>query len=566
MFGILLAGVASLIAVIVVVGVSVRSELEAALPLAISIQQSLVTGDEPQLEQDVEAFIDRSNAAADAVENPVWKLGERLPGIGPNLSAISTTARVARSVAEGAVGRATRIEVSAFRPVGGAIDVDAVLRSRPHVIAADATIHEAAKIMAQIDTRELIGPVSVPVIQLRRELERVGEMTTGLSVAAELLPDAMGLTGPRNYLLIFPNTAELRSQGGNVTAFATLSVENGVMSIMPRIDSAGAMPVFPESPLPLDPEIVALFGDHVGGSISTATMLPDFPTTAALMVKFAEQAYDMSLDGVVSIDPVALGYVLEAIGPVSLQDGSELTADNLVDVLLSEVYRRYPDGADQDAFYTGVGSLIALAVVSGQGSFFDLIGEFGRAAEERRLGVWFVDADAQDVVAGTPLERGFAADDDDATTVGVLFNDFTGTKLDYHMDATLDVSANRCEADHTEFAVSGTLTSSVPAEGLPPSLLSPILPPGEVLTRIDVLGPNGTAVAEVRLGDERFDNAEISELDGRPVVTVPITLRPGESRTFDVYFDGSRLDYATLEVELTPMVHETPLRVYDAHC
>ncbi|MFY9712306.1 MAG: DUF4012 domain-containing protein, partial [Microbacterium sp.] len=273
-----------------------------------------------------------------------------------------------------------------------------------------------------------------------------------------------------------------------------------------------------------------------------------------------------SLDGVVSIDPVALGYVLEAIGPVSLQDGSELTADNLVDVLLSEVYSRYPDGADQDAFYTGVGSLIALAVVSGQGSFFDLIGEFGRAAEERRLGVWFVDADAQDVVAGTPLERGFAADDDDATTVGVLFNDFTGTKLDYHMDATLDVSANRCEADHTEFAVSGTLTSSVPAEGLPPSLLSPILPPGEVLTRIDVLGPNGTAVAEVRLGDDRFDNAEISELDGRPVVTVPITLRPGESRTFDVYFDGSRLDYATLEVELTPMVHETPLRVYDAHC
>ncbi len=566
LLGVALTCVAVVIGIIVVSGLSAKAALERALPLATSIQGSLVAGETETLRDEVDAFIEHTEAAADAVDNPFWRAGEHLPLLGPNLEAITTTTSVAVSVAKGAVRQASDIDIAAFRPFGGRLDIDAVVRTQPAVISADETIHLAAELMDEIDTNELIGPVAVPVLQLRNELRRVGDITSGLSLAARILPEAMGATSPRQYLLMFPNNAEVRSQGGNATAFAILSVDQGVMRIQPSLDAVAAMPMLDEPPIPLSPDLIELFGTSVGRTMDSVTKVPDFPTTAALTAGFWERSVGMRFDGVLSVDPIALGYVLEAIGPVALDDGSALTSSNVVDLLLSEVYERFPDGAAQDAFYAGASSLVFLAVAGGQGSFVHLLDQLGIAIEERRVSFWLADPEEQDVIARTPLEGAFPADDERATTIGVFYNDHTRTKLDYYVDTTLEVTANRCESADTEFSVAGTITSSVPVASLPATLMSPILPPGEVLTSIDVVGPNGVEVTEVRLGGVDFENADISALGGRPVVSFPVLLQPGQTVSFDVSFIGEGLDYAQLRVRDTPMVRETPLRLYDAHC
>lgn len=564
--GVVLTGVAVLLGIIVVSGLSAKSALEQALPLATSIQASLVAGETEALEDEVDAFVEHTEAAADAVDNPVWRAGQHIPLLGPNLKAITTTTSVAEAVAKGAVRQASDIDIAAFRPVGGRLDVDAVVRTQPAVISADETIHLAADLMDEIDTNELIGPVAVPVLQLRNELRRVGDITSGLSLAARILPDAMGASSPRQYLLMFPNNAEVRSQGGNATAFAVLSVDQGVMRITPSLDAVASMPMLDAPPIPLDPDLVELFGPEVGRTMESVTKIPDFPTTAALTAGLWEKSVGMRFDGVLSVDPIALGYVLEAIGPVLLDDGSALTSSNVVDLLLSDVYERYPDGASQDAFYAGASSLVFLAVAGGQGSFVSLLDQLGIAIEEHRVSFWLADPEEQEVIARTPLEGAFRADDERSTTIGIFYNDHSRTKLDYYVDTTLEVTANRCESADTEFSVAGTIGSRVPVASLPATLMSTVLPPGEVLTSIDVVGPNGVEVTGVTLGGENFDNADVSTLDGRPVVTFPVLLQPGQSVSFDVSFTGEGLDYAELEVRDTPMVRETPVRLYDAHC
>lgn len=552
---------------IITSGFSARGQLERALPLASSIQAALVSGEVDQLDADVDAFIEHTEAASRALDNPFWKLGERMPFLGPNLEAITVTTNVAEAVAKGAVRQASDIDLNAFRPMWGRLDVDAVLRTQPAVISADETIHAAARLMDEIDTDELIGPVAVSVLQLRSELHRVGDITAGLSLAAEILPEAMGASGPRSYLLMFPNSAELRSQGGNVTAFAILSVDNGVMTIDSNPGSFADVPMLDAPPAPgVDDELVELFGPGIGRTMDSVTMVPDFPTTAALAAGVWDAQFQRRFDGVLSIDPTALGYVLEAIGPVPLDDGTQLTSENVTRVLFSDVYARFPDGASQDAFYARASSTVFLAVAGGQGSFIKLIEQLGRATEEDRLRFWLADPIEQEVIARTPLQGRFTADDERSTTIGVFYNDYSRTKLDYYVDATLDVSANRCESADTQFSVSGTLTSNVPATGLPAALVSPVLAPGEVLTRIDVVGPNNVGVTGVRLGGQSFDNADISLVDGRSVVTIPTLLQPGQSVSFEVLFEGHGLDYGELRVRDTPMVRQTALRIHDAHC
>ena len=46
----------------------------------------------------------------------------------------------------------------------------------------------------------------------------------------------------------------------------------------------------------------------------------------------------MNVDGVVAIDPVALSYVLGAVGPVTMPDGEVVTKDNVVELTESTAY------------------------------------------------------------------------------------------------------------------------------------------------------------------------------------------------------------------------------------
>jgi EpsI family protein len=65
---------------------------------------------------------------------------------------------------------------------------------------------------------------------------------------------------------------------------------------------------------------------------------PDFPRTGEITKAMVEQGLDEDVDGVISVDPVALSYILTGTGPVVLKDGTVLTDSNVVPTLLNRVY------------------------------------------------------------------------------------------------------------------------------------------------------------------------------------------------------------------------------------
>ena len=60
----------------------------------------------------------------------------------------------------------------------------------------------------------------------------------------------------------------------------------------------------------------------------------------------------------VSLDPVVLADILAVTGSVTV-DGIDITAENAVDVLLSETYLRFPaDQAPADAFFAATSATV----------------------------------------------------------------------------------------------------------------------------------------------------------------------------------------------------------------
>ena len=92
----------------------------------------------------------------------------------------------------------------------------------PDIVSAAAGAHRAQEAVAAIDTGALVPQLVGPVEELQDGMSQVaGALDAGAQVAT-LLPPMLGADGPRTYLLVSLNSAELRSAGGIVGAFAVL--------------------------------------------------------------------------------------------------------------------------------------------------------------------------------------------------------------------------------------------------------------------------------------------------------------------------------------------------------
>ena len=162
----------------------------------------------------------------------------------------------------------------------------------------------------------------------------------------------LGASGPRNYLLLFQNPAELRATGGIPGAVALVHTENGKISLTQQASSAD-FPHYTPSVLELPLETRGLYGNIVGEYLQDVTMTPYFPLSGQLAREMWKRQFGTEVDGVLSMDPVTLSYLLRATGPIALPTGDTLTSDNAVKLLLSDVYARYKSLPNKICFSPG---------------------------------------------------------------------------------------------------------------------------------------------------------------------------------------------------------------------
>ncbi|MGX1701058.1 DUF4012 domain-containing protein [Microbacterium sp. NPDC055357] len=507
----------------------------------------------------------QTRQARSLTSDPVWTLAEGLPWVGPQLTAVSAVSRAVDETASTAlaplVDVAAAFSLDTIRPVEGRIDIEGFVQVQRASTAASERMTRAAASVRELDRTGLLAPLREAIDDVGGLLDEASALAGAISRTTTLLPAMLGADGPRDYLVLFQNNAEWRSLGGIPGAMALVHTQDGALELSAQ-DSAGSFPRYDEPVLPLDAEVAALFGDRPGRWMQNVTQVPDFGVSAALAREMWQRQHGHAVDGVVSVDPVALSYLLEATGPVVLASGDILDAENAVSFLLNDVYLRFPSPSAQDEYFADAAAAVFAAVAGGAAEPRALVEALARGAAERRILLWSAHEAEQALIAETTLAGGLPPTARDAARFGVYLNDATASKMDYYLVADTSVEWASCASGPAGYSgdarLTVMLTNTAPADAgsLPIYITGGAgldLAPGTARTLVYAYLPRGFELVGAKLSAGGGFGGGMH--DGRRVVSFTVDLAPGESTTATVTARSDGRSSDTLAVQSTPTLH-----------
>jgi len=519
-------------------GNQARGHLGAAAQLFVQLKQQVESGDAGSAKRTLVSLRRETDAARDETAGPAWSIGTVLPKVGDDMAAARTIAASLDLLADDGLppllDAASGLEAAVLAPKNGRIDLAALRQAAPSIAKANAVITNVRARIAAIPTKDLDASIATRIPQLLSALQRAEQLAGPASRAMTLLPSMLGADGPRTYLLIFQNLAEMRATGGMPGAYIVIKADHGDISVIDQGTATG-MRTFATPVVPLDPDLVDLHTERIATFPADVDLSPDFPTAATVIREMYRLRSGHTVDGVISTDPVALSYLLRATGPVAIPGHAQLTAGTAVKQLLNDVYLRMPDNATQDAYFSAVARAVFNALFAQHGDPRAEVAALARSAGERRLLVWSAHPEEQQEIATTVLAGTLPADDGARPTVGVFLNDGTGAKLGYYVRRSVSLTAAGCLEDGTrELRLKVTLTSTAPKSGLPFSVTGLALGgPGNIVrTNVMIYSPTGGAAVDTKLNGADTD-VGLGVEKGRAVSVVTVDLAPGQTATVE---------------------------------
>lgn len=560
---------------------TVRDELTAAKNVAATVPGLASAGDTAGLDAASGDLHTRTNAALAATDDPLWSIAEQVPMVGANLSAVRKTASAADVLVDRAMPAAiqllTDVDIDSFAMTAGRVDLAALQSALPVIPQLRDAVAAAQAEVAGIDRTQLVPQVDEATGQL---LDLLDDAEPMLDDAERVLPVALDMLGqnePRNYLLMFQNNAEVRATGGNPAALALVHVEAGAITLPEQSGSQdlGFIDETPSFGLPSD--MTQLYEPDLVAHMQNYTRTPDFPTSARMMTELWQQHIGGTIDGVISVDPVALQYLLAAIGPVTLSDGVELNSDNAAQVLLGDSYDRYPDGHYLDDYFASAARLVFGALTSGAGEPQAMFNAVVKGIDDHRIMAWLTRPGEQALAAEYGADGTFVPDNSDVTQVGVFLNDAGYSKLEYYLSSSVSVSADVCTTGDGPAVVTTSITLTSRAPASEPSLVRGSLraaqlgvPSSTMILDVLFFGPAGGQITGVDPADGDWPSMHRTGVEqNRPAETVTIGLAPGQTRTITstMTVDRSSIgESGAVDVRTTPLATESPVTVQQRPC
>jgi Protein of unknown function (DUF4012) len=266
-------------------------------------------------------------------------------------------------------------------PAGSATIASRLLAARSQIDTAQGSVIEATVTLSHVPI-ETLSPA------LRERLRGVAPILAQSQEALDLasvLPDLLGASRRRDYLLMAQNPDELRATGGFISGVGVLSVENGRISDFflnnsPTVDNFDAG-IYPDPPAPL-----LRYMEIEQWVFRDANWSPDFPTTAQVGAELYLLTQGRDLSSVLAFDPAAVQMLLGAIGPVSVDDfPAPVAADNLNQYIRSQYNAQFE--TDRKAFMETLGKAM-IAKIEAAPADLDLVALSRaalRALDERHL-------------------------------------------------------------------------------------------------------------------------------------------------------------------------------------
>jgi Protein of unknown function (DUF4012) len=513
-----------------------KSYLEEARGDAQQARDALSKGNVGDATNFVEAAQSRAKQAQNATHSLPWNIAAVVPWLGSPFKAGQQISDVVvglvSDVLQPSVHAGEALSPEHLLTGNGRVDVQ-LLRDNTvklNEISAAATkledqakgVTEPAYLSAMRDARSA----------LQTQTSDLARLLENTALAGRLAPSMMGADGPRTYFMGFQTNAEARGTGGLLGGFGILRFDNGAATV----DTLGRNSELNKefTPIDLGAEFNAQYGfNRPSTDFRNSNWSSHFPFAAQIWKSMWEQQSGQKVDGVISIDPVALSYILGAVGSVTMPDGEEITKDNVVDLTENTSYIRF---ADDNNARKGYLQDVAAAVVRKMTGHVDsprqLLDALGKAVGEGRIAVWSSSTEDQKLIEETPLAH--IIPDDSAPYASVIINNIAGNKLDYYLTRQIEYLAGACDSETRKSAVTVRLVNNVPDQPLPDyvagtsglSAFQVEVPRNSNITSVSLLATKGATLTGAYvngLKTRAFGGVE----RGHPIYQVQLALQSG---------------------------------------
>ncbi|MDQ1205654.1 DUF4012 domain-containing protein [Microbacterium sp. SORGH_AS_0862] len=571
----LAVGLAVAAGVFAMQAMTVRDDLTAAKSQLSGVLDQVRSGDAAGAEATVAKVTQLTDRAEQTVRTPLWDFFSAVPVVGENVAAISAATDATHILVTDALPVGLQlvqtIDVNNLTVEGGGFNLQPFVDAQAVLPQISGAFSKAQLAVGGIDREQLLPVVNEAVGQL---LDVVDQAAPAVTMLDEYLPSILemaGKEGPRHYLVLFQNNAESRATGGNAATSFLLTVDNGKISMGNQASAAtyDEYGTSGRSYVELPEETTALYENDFTTFAQNYNRTPNFPTTAEMFRALWQKTMGEDIDGVISIDPVVLSYMLQATGPVDIVDGQQLTSENAVKVLLSDAYERFGmDGAAADTYFAAVAGGVFGAVVSGSWDPLSMFDQISRGVAEQRVFLWFPREKEEALATTLGVSGALATDNSHGTEIGMFVNDAGYDKLSYYMSTGIAVT---CDAAAGTMTTTATVHNNVPSANLSGWTLSwrnPGLgiPRTSMLLDLLFIAPPGSTIVGSDPATSDLDGWDRSGVEsGRPGESRTLVVPMGESRTITFTSTIPEDAQGPISIRRSAGVGDTPISI-DASC
>jgi hypothetical protein len=524
-----------------------KSNLEEARDNAQQAKDALSKGNVEDAGKSVNDARSHAQQAQDATHSVPWNIASVVPWLGSPFKTgqqiSDVVAGLATDVLEPSVHVGEALSPDHLLVGSGRVDVQLLRNAAPQLSGISTAAKDLDARAAAISEPKYLSVMRDARAALQTQISDLSGLLDNTALAAHLAPSMMGVDGPRSYFMGFQTNAEARGTGGLLGGFGILRFDNGTATV-DRLGRNNELNK-PFAPLDLGPEFLARYGHgNATTDFRNSNQSSHFPYAAQIWKSMWEQQSGMTVDGAIAIDPVALSYILAAVGSVTMPDGETITKDNVVELTESTAYIRFADDNNaRKAYLQDVASAVVEKMTGHLDSPRQLLDALGKAISQGRIAVWSALPADQKLIEETPLAH--LVPDDSAPYAGVIITNLGGNKIDYYLTRQIEYSADGCESSTRKSTVTVRLTNTVSNEqSLPeyvaghsgPGALLHDIPWGSNVMSVSLLATKGSALANAFVNGTRVPVYRGVER-GHPIFESQLAVLPG--KTVEVKFELS---------------------------
>lgn len=477
-------------------------------------------------------------SAKGTFSDPLLRAAGALPLVGASLDAPATLAEIGL---EGTLAGRDAIEVTrayqrqrdgAGGPLTGRV-VELLIEIEPSMAALQERLGRIRRARDRLDGARLPAGLAGAMRELDEELVDVEELLDTYRHLSALLPAFLGMDGPRTYLVLAQNNAELLPTGGLISVYGLITLEEGRVreqrfedALAFGADWLGRTGAYVEPPPPLQRYLLK---GH-SWNLALANWSPHYPSAARQAARFYQLGGGEPVDGVIAINVRTIEELLRVTGPVPVESyGVTVTSENALDVIEERTRSASEPAGDRKAFVGLLAEeLLSRLMHTPPERWTALVEALERLRDGRQLLLSLDDPALQRTAAGLGLDGALAQPDGDYLML--VDASVQSTKLNVALKQRLNLSVRVDEAGAARHRLAVHYRNALPewSRGRDPALVERLMLSGVYGGYVRLLAPYGSRLQSVTLAGREVGPEEVSSEHGKAAFGRFFSLVSGE--------------------------------------